>query len=324
MKYAAVVLIALFPGLSAAAPQHHLLIVAGIGGLDEYRQQFEQQSQKLYQAARAAGIGAGLIEVLSASPLESLKIEHQPSTRDNLAGALERIRQRAGAGDRVFIVFFAHGNPRGDSAVVNLPGPDLSPADLEAMLEDFQQQTLVIVNTASASGPFANRLSAANRIVITATSSGREYYAGLFGDYFADAFAGDGADRDKDGRISLLEAFDYARREVRRSYEAEKRLLTEHALLDDNGDAVASLEPGEFEADGALAHRVYLQPPWTPSGPAAAAMLEMLDRKRQLEDSISQLKMRRDSLPRDSYYDQLELLLVDLALLAREIREQGG
>ena len=221
-------------------------------------------------------------------------------------------------------MFFGHGNPRGDSAVVNLPGPDLSAGDLAEMLQGFEQQVLVIVNTASASGPFARRLSAANRIVITATSSGREYYAGLFGDYFADAFAGNGADRDKDDMVSLLEAFDYARREVRRSYEAEKRLLTEHALLDDNGDGVASLEPGEFEADGAFAHRVHLQQPWTPSGPTAAAMLEMLERKRRLEESISELKMQRDSLPRDSYYDRLELLLVDLALLAREIRAQGG
>ena len=324
MKYAVLLLLALLPGLAAAAPQHHLLIVAGIGGLDEYREQFEQQSLKLYRAALEAGIEPARIVLLSASPLQALSLEHQPSTRENLARALARVREDAAAGDRVFIVFFGHGNPRGDSAVVNLPGPDLSAGDLAEMLQGFEQQVLTIVNTASASGPFANRLSAANRIVITATSSGREYYTGLFGDYFADAFAGNGADRDKDGMISLLEAFDYARREVRRSYEAEKRLLTEHALLDDNGDGVASLEPGEFEADGALAHRVHLQPPWTPSGAAAAAMLEMLERKRQIEASISALKMQRDSLPRDSYYDKLELLLVDLALLAREIRAQGG
>ena len=324
MKKAVLLLLVLFPGLAAAAPQHHLLIVAGIGGLDEYGEQFEQQSLKLYRAALEAGIEPARIVLLSASPLESLSLEHQPSTRENLDRALARIRREAAAGDRVFIVFFGHGNPRGDSAVVNLPGPDLSAGDLAELLQGFEQQVLVIVNTASASGPFARRLSAANRIVITATSSGREYYAGLFGDYFADAFAGNGADRDKDGMISLLEAFDYARREVRRSYEAEKRLLTEHALLDDNGDGVASLEPGEFEADGALAHRVHLRQPWTPSGAAAEAMLEMLERKRRLEESISALKQQRDSLPRDSYYDQLELLLVDLALLAREIRAQGG
>jgi hypothetical protein len=50
----------------------------------------------------------------------------------------------------------------------------------------------------------------------------------------------------------------------------------------------------------------------------------MMQRKQDLEQSISDLKRQRESLPRVDYYARLEELLVDLALLSREIRAQGG
>ena len=122
----------------------------------------------------------------------------------------------------------------------------------------------------------------------------------------------------------MLEAFDFARREVRREYDNSRRLMIEHALLDDNGDGEGSLDPGEYQADGALAKRIYLQQPWSAAGGASSEVVSMLQRKQALEQSIDELKRRRAGLARDSYYDQLELLLVDLALLSREIRARGG
>ena len=74
-----------------------------------------------------------------------------------------------------------------------------------------------------------------------------------FGLHFVDAFADDGADADKDSRISMLEAFGYALREVQREYEGDNQLLTEHAVLDDNGDREGSREMNDLEGDGALA-----------------------------------------------------------------------
>jgi hypothetical protein len=194
--------------------------------------------------------------------------------------------------------------------------------ELAAALSGLENQLLVIVNTASASGPFINALSGDRRIVITATSSGREYYATLFGDHFVAAFAEDGADMDKDERISMLEAFVFARRETRRAYDNEKQLSTEHALLDDNGDGEGSRDPDEFAADGALANRVYLQQPPSLKLGASAQLVEMMQRKQNLEQAISDLKRQRESLIRVDYYTRLEQLLVDLALLSREIRAQ--
>ena len=308
----------------AQAAQHHLLIVSGIGGTEAYRELFTDRSTRLYESAIEAGIDKNNVILLSEIPLPDTSQPHRISDKPTILQALREIGARAQVDDRIFVVLIGHGNPRGDGAAFNLPGPDISAAELAAALTGLEKQLVVIVNTASASGPFINALSGSNRVVISATSSGREYHATLFGDYFVSAFAESGADMDKDERVSMLEAFAYARRETRRAFDNEKRLLTEHALLDDNGDGEGSLDPGEFETDGALANRVYLQQPPSLALGASAELVEMQRRKQELEQSISDLKRQRESLPRVDYYARLEGLLVDLALLSREIRAQGG
>jgi hypothetical protein len=310
------------------AVQNHLLIISGIAGEEEYRQQFVEMSLSLYRSASEAGITNNNIVMLTAQPVAGESEQHRVSDRQSIHKALMEINVRAQPDDRIFVVLIGHGNSRGDSAVFNLPGPDISAGELAEALEVFEDQALIIINTASASGPFIKALTRDNRIIITATSSGREYNAPMFGELFIAAFAKSGADRDKDERISMLEAFDYARREVRRSYDSDKRLLTEHALLDDNGDGVGSLDPdvdyAENRSDGALANRIYLQQPGAGAAGASSELTELSKRKQDIEQSIGELKKQRASMSRDRYYNRLEVLLIDLALLSREIRAQGG
>lgn len=300
------------------AVQHYLLIISGIGGTDEYQKQFAENASSLMQSAQKLGIDKDNIVLLG---------ENRPSDKNTIRRVLQEISAKAAIDDRIFVVLFGHGNARGDSAVFNLPGPDISAEELDQALAVLGNRSTVIINTASASGPFIKALSRENRVVITATSSAREYHATIFGNYFIAAFAEPGADRDKDESISLLEAFDYARREVRRGFESEKRLLTEHAMLDDNGDGSGSFDPGqdsENSEDGAMAKRIFLQPPWSLASGASEALLEMLQQKKQIEQSISDLKLQRENLAMVNYYDQLEALLVELALLTRQIRVEGS
>jgi len=321
MKALVLASLAILAVTRAEALQHHLLVVSGIGGTDEYHQLFASQSKQLMQAALDAGVERHNIVMLAAQGDDP---DFRPADKQTLLRAIREIGARADAVDRVFVVMIGHGNARGDSAVFNLPGPDISADELAAALDQLGDRQLVIVNTASASGPFVRRLSANNRVVMTATASGQEFQAPLFGGFFVSAFVGDGADRDKDDRVSMLEAFDFARREVRRSYDSEKRLLTEHALLDDNGDGEGSLDPGEYQSDGALATRIYLQQPRSAASGASDELVAMLQHKQTLEQSIRALKQQRDGLQRHHYYDRLEDLLVELALLTRQIRAEGG
>ena len=245
---------------------------------------------------------------------------------------LRQLAATAAPADQIVIVLIGHGSYRDGVARVNLPGPDMSAADFAPLLDGFATQKIVFVNAASSSGAFIQELSGPNRIIITATRSGGERYETQFGRYFAEALASDGAgaggaggaDLDKDERISVLEAFTFAQREVERYYETDNRLATEHALLDDNGDGEGSDEPGPEAPDGALAGAVYLV-----SGPAASAeqatsdprLADLYAEKRQLEEEIEALRAIKSGMEASAYEQQLEELLVRFALNARAIRE---
>ncbi len=78
-------------------------------------------------------------------------------------------------------------------------------------------------------------VSSPTRVVVTATKSAFERNESQFGRFFVDALSKDGADTDKDTRISLLEAFKYAEAETKRFYETDGRLATEHPQIADEG-----------------------------------------------------------------------------------------
>jgi hypothetical protein len=147
-----------------------------------------------------------------------------------------------------------------------------------------------------------------------------------FGQFFAEALAGEGSDLDHDGRVSLLEAFMYARDEVARHYEEENELLTEHAVLEDDGDGRGSSDAGLESADGRLASTfAFGGGARTPVQDTDDPVLARLYTERDdIQRRIDELRVVRDALPEDEYLARLEPLLVDLALKNREIQERGG
>jgi hypothetical protein len=166
-------------------------------------------------------------------------------------------------------------------------------------------------------------LSAPNRVVITATKSSYERNETLFPRYFVAAFATAGADTDKDERVSLLEAFLYAKREVARAYEADSRLPTEHAVLDDDGDRRGSGEPDPRAGDGAVARRFVIGGRTATTASARSdGDRALVMRKEQLEAQVDSLRRRKDSMTADAYQRELERLLVDLARVNQTLR--GG
>src|SRR4029078_12500696 len=75
-------------------------------------------------------------------------------------------------------------------------------------------------------------------MVVTATRSSSEVNFTRFGDYFSASVNDPTADLDKDGQTSLLEAFLAASSRTQEFYKQNGRLMTEHAILDDNGDGL--------------------------------------------------------------------------------------
>src|SRR5690606_24970867 len=108
----------------------------------------------------------------------------------------------------------------------------LTAAELAELLEPFETQPIVVVNAASASGDFHEALAGERRTIITATRSGMERNETMFGQFFVAAFAGDGADIDQDGRVTVAEAYEYANTETARAYTADNQLQLEHSRME--------------------------------------------------------------------------------------------
>ena len=313
---AALIVIASAP--SAVAQDTHLLIVAGLGGEPDYAESFRSWSSALHASAeKRLGIPRANITYLTENPEKDAGRVDAKSTRDEVAKAFRRIATKVRPGDTVAVVLFGHGSGVGEEARFNLPGPDASAKDFSNWLVPFALQRIVFVNAASSSGDFQKVLRSKNRVILTATKSSQERNESIFGRYFSAALSGDTADVDKNGQVSILEAFEAAKTEVAAEYQNERRLLTEHAVMDDG-------------AGGAVARATFLGGKLgdvadTSSSPADPALTELTRERRALEDKIEALKATKAAMPAERYEQELERLLLDLAMKNEEIqRKQEG
>lgn len=302
----------------------HVLIVTGASGEAAYAERFEKQAIALLDALRGPlKLPADRVRWLAEDPARQPARIAGKSTREVVGAAVAAIAARARPGDVVAIFLIGHGSASTEPRF-NLPGPDVTAAEMAGMLRALEGQTVVFVNAASASGDFVGALSGPNRIVITATKTGFERNETFFGDGLVKALAEPGADTDKNGQVSLLEAFNYATRETARLYESTNRLRTEHALLDDNGDGKGSTDPDPDKGDGALARRVSLAPPVLAVAGGDSGLRVLAAERDSLERAVESLRREKDKLPEAEYQRRLEDLLVKLAETSRQIRERSG
>ena len=315
-------------GAQVASPNvrdTYVLIVTGVSGEPQYGTQFHDWALGLADALRSRhGVSAANITYLGERTERAPDRIAARSTREKVESEIAKLAQRVRPGDRVLIALFGHGSATNDESRFNLPGPDLTAREWATLLDRLRGATVAFVNSASASGDFIGALSGDGRIVITATKSGFERNETRFGRFFVDAFARDVADVDKDGRVSLLEAFDYARREVARTYEEEGALLTEHAQLDDDGNGTGTAAPDGSKGDGLLARGFTLNSSAQVLAGASPRLRMLYAEKQGIEASLDTLRRRKDSLPAAEYDKLLETLLVALAEKNEEIRAAEG
>ena len=295
---------------AVVSAQTQLVIISGIGGDPRYTRQFGELSASLAQAANArARLPDTTIVWLGDTSSSRNKWFRGTSTRENVERTLSRLAARPGT-DPVIVVLVGHGSGEGAETRISLPGPDVTAADFARMLDRFGDRRVAFVNLTSASGDMLPVLASRTRVVVTATKSSFQRNETQFGRYFVDAFAKDGADTDKDARISLLEAFRYAEAETKRYYETDNKLPTETSQIADAGQ---------------LAARFFL----TGGGAGAAAsgrLATLYGERNVLDERIQALKKRKPAMTSDAYDSELETILLELARTSREIRtlERGS
>src|SRR3954463_2737753 len=180
----------LAPAAPAAAQNVHLAVFVGLAGDPEHGELFQRWASTLVDGATARlGVPRDHVIYLTEQPEKDSKRATGKSTQQEIERVFATLAQAAKEDDVVFIVLFGHGTFDGKVAKFNLPGPDMTPADFAPLLARLKSTRVVVVNTASASGPFVEALSGPGRVVLAATRTGAEKYATLFGGPFVDAFS---------------------------------------------------------------------------------------------------------------------------------------
>jgi len=198
----------------------------------------------------------------------------------------------------------------------------MSPANFEPLLKSIPSKHIVFVDTTSSSGPFLEELSGPGRTIVTATRTGAERYATLFGGYFVDALMSESADADKNHRVTVLEAFNAAKLGVARAYEQQGIMLTEHPLLDDSGDKKGATDPNADGKNGRVASVLALGTEQASEAmPADPKMRALYEERRELERRVEGLKLMKTGMEPARYASELEKLLTELALKSKEIKD---
>ena len=280
--------------------ESYFLTVAGLGGEDQYEQRF-------------TGWASDLNKLLKAEPGAKVDtLSGKDATKANIEAKLRALATTK-ADDSFVLVLIGHGTYDDLDYKFNIPGPDISATELAALLDKIPAQQ-VVVNATSSSGGSLSTLQKPKRVVITATKAGTEKNATVFARFFIESLRDPAADTDKNQAISVLEAFRYAEEKTGKYFETQKRLATEHALIEDLGKGEGVKAPSAENGEGLIAGRQVL----LHLGSVASIVNDpekqkLLKRKDELETQIDELKYRKAAVPQREYQTQMRQLLLDLA-----------
>jgi len=111
----------------------------------------------------------------------------------------------------------------------------------------------------------------------------------------------------------VAEAFEYAKSKVGATYTKGGYILTEHATIDDGreGKFAATLFLESERAKAAATAKI-----------ADPELRALIDAQRALENQVTALRLRKESMDPAEYERESERLLTELALKTRAIRER--
>ncbi len=298
-----------FGAVPFASATTFYVTIAGLGGEPDYDQRFKMWAEDIDGSLKKAG-GDAKINTLLNPKLDEIRSQF---------GALAR---EAKPTDALVLMLIGHGSFDGVEYKFNIQGPDLTGAELAGLLDRIPASRQLVVNMTSSSGGSIEFLRRPTRVVITATKSGTEKNATVFARYWAEALRDPAADTDKNDAVSALEAFHYAQKKTTDFFEAQKRLATEHSVLEDTGKGEGERDPKPENGQGRLAAAF----PLVRMGANAAAARdpakrELLDQKEQVEQAIDKLKYEKAAMPADAYKKQLTTLLLQLAKIQEALEK---
>ncbi len=289
--------IAVMTFASAAQAATRVLIVGGLGGEPQFEERFKDWSARIARASATATGDAAQVEQLIGNA----------ARREAITAKLRAAAGDLQDGDQFILVLVGHASYDGNEYRFNIPGPDLTGAEMLALLNRLPiTAPQLVVNATSTSGAIAENWTKPHRVVVTATRSGGERNATRFAGFWAEALASAEADRDKDNAITAQEAFEFANRKVADSFKSDAAIATEHARISGSQPeriVVARLgSAAEYSNDQALT--------------------QLRVQSTQIESRLVALKAQKATLSEDEYLNQIEPVLLELARVGVQTDER--
>ena len=246
--HACVVCLLLGAWPAAGAADRYAVVVTGASGGTPYAEKYDGwRNAFVATLQKKLGYPPDHIVVLAEQAAPPVR----RATREDVRTVFQDLAKRVTKDDVLLVLLIGHGTSGDEGARFNLVGPDLTAAEWAGLIKPIAGR-VVFVNAASGSFEFLEALAGRGRIVLTAADSAAQQYETVFPQFFIEAFAAEEADLDRDGRVSILEAFQTASAGVTNWFEEQGRLATERPVLDDNGDGIGR-EAAESGPDGQLA-----------------------------------------------------------------------
>ena len=287
----------------------YYVTIAGLGGTPEYESQFAKWASEMQHEFEKNGPTAHVVT-----------LSGPEATREAVHKTFSRLASEVKPEDLFALFLIGHGTFDGTDYKFNLPGPDLTGAELAALLNRVPALRQLVVNMTSCSGASLPALAKSNRVVVTATKSGTEKNTTLFPRYWTDALRDPAADTDKNGTLTTLEAFRYTAQKTAAYFESEKLLATEHPTISDNGSTKPLRDPKPEMGQSLLAARFpLLRPEAETARNLAPEKQRLVSKKEDLEARIDRLKYQKAAMASDDYKQQLTALLLELARTQAEI-----
>lgn len=171
------------------------------------------------------------------------------STRDEIAANVDEIKAELQPDDSLWVIVMGHAHFDGRNVFLNLPGPDMRADEFAKLFTSISCREQLFFITCPLSGYFIKPLTAPFRVIMTATEADQEFNETNCAIALADVFSNPphraAFDVDQDGHFTLFDLYIVLVRRVTELYANDMAVVTEHSLLEDNGDG----RGGEVQID---------------------------------------------------------------------------
>jgi len=210
------------PDSGAAAPgKCYAVLLGAMPGEELYARHYRDWLKRFHAyLVQSAGVPAANVVVLSGDKDFKDPVVTGLATAESVRKALADMAAKARPEDQFILFLVGHGVVTEKTPTLVLPGPDIDAQELADALAAVPARNQVVLAFSSASGTAVAVLARRDRVLVTATGP-MEGNEPIYPEFFLRGLESKRADGEgapaagaKDGRITVLEAYNWAAREA--------------------------------------------------------------------------------------------------------------